>query len=101
MSSSRVVLGLLVFVTAVAVRAQEAEKAAEVNGAPIMSAEVDAKLGNNLAQLQEQIFALRQKQVDSMIVQKLLETESAKRGVTISALVQTEITSHVPPATSE
>ena len=101
MSSTRVVLGLLVALSAFAVRAQDTEKAAEVNGIPIMAAEVDAKLGNNLAQLQEQMYALRQKQVDSMIVQKLLESESAKRGVTIAALVQAEITSHVPPATSE
>ena len=101
MSFSRLVIGLLGVAAAIAVRAQEADKAAEVNGAPIMSAEIDAKLGRDLAQLQDQIFALRQKQLDTMISQKLLEDESAKRGVTIAALVQSEITSQVPKATSE
>jgi len=101
MSSSRVVLTLLFVAAAIAVRAQQADKAAEVNGEPIMTSEVDAKLGNNLAQLQQQIFALRQKQLDTMIDQKLLAEESAKRGVTIAALVQAEVTSHVIPATSE
>jgi protein-disulfide isomerase len=101
MSWTRVVLGLLGVVCVVAVHAQDADKAAEVNGTPILAADVDAKLGNNLAQLQEQIFGLRQKQLGTMIDQKLLEDESAKRGVTIAALVQSEITSRVTPATSE
>jgi protein-disulfide isomerase len=101
MSLSRMVLSVLVVFTVIGVRAQEPEKAAEVNGVPIMTADVDAKLGNNLAQLQQQIFALRQKQLDTMIDQKLLEDESAKRGITISALVKQEITSRVTTATSE
>jgi protein-disulfide isomerase len=92
---------VLVVFTAIGVRAQDAGKAAEVDGVPIMTADVDAKLGNNLAQLQQQIFALRQKQLDTMIDQKLLEDESAKRGVTIAALVKQEITSRVTSATSE
>jgi len=103
MSWSRVVLSVLgvAMIAAITVRAQEGQKAAEVNGAPITTAELDAKLGNNLAQLQQQIFALRQKQLDTMIDQKLLEEEAAKRGVTIAALVRTEVTSRVTAATSE
>jgi protein-disulfide isomerase len=92
---------VIVTVTAITARAQDLSKAAEVNGSAIMAADVDAKLGNNLATLQQQIYSLRQKQLDSMIDQKLLEAESAKRGVTIAALVQTEVTSHVALATSE
>ncbi len=101
MSWSRVVFVLIGVASAISVRAQETDKAAEVNGAPIMSAEIDAKLGNSLAQLQEQMFNLRQKQLDTMIDQKLLEDESAKQGVTIATLVQSEITSRVSAATSE
>jgi len=95
------ILGVVALIAPITLRAQEGNKAAEVNGAPILAAEVDAKLGNNLAQLQQQIYNLRQQQLDSMIDQKLLEDEAAKQGVTISALVQAEITSHVPQATSE
>jgi protein-disulfide isomerase len=102
MSWNRVVLlGIAGTIAAMAVRAQEADKAAEVNGVPIMAADVDTELGNNLAQLQQQIFSIRQKQLDSMIDQKLLEAESAKRGVTIAALEQAEVTSQVTPTTSE
>jgi protein-disulfide isomerase len=66
-----------------------------------MAADVDAKLGNTLAKLQEQIFRLRQQQLDALIDQKLLESEAARRGVTNAALVQSEIMSQVPPVTSE
>lgn len=104
MSSSRIVfsvVGMVLMGATTAARAQEADKAAQVNGLPITAAEVDKKLGNNLAQLQQKIFELRQKQLDSLIDQKLLEDESLKRGVTISDLVKAEVTSHVTPATSE
>jgi len=104
MSSRRLAVsafGIVAAIAAISGRAQAPDEAAEVNGAPIMTADVDAKLGNNLAKLQQQIFALRQKQLDTMIDQKLLEDESAKRGVTIAALVKAEVTSHVTAATSE
>ena len=77
------------------------DRAAEVNGTPILTAEVDSKLGHNLAKLQEQIFSLRQKQLETMIDQKLLEGEAAKRGVTIASLVQSEITGRVAPVTAD
>jgi predicted DsbA family dithiol-disulfide isomerase len=81
--------------------AAKPDKAAEVNGVTISAADVDAKLGNELAQLQQQVFSLRQKQLDSMIDQILLEQESKKRGVTVPALIDAEITSKVEKATSE
>lgn len=94
--------GIVLMFAATAAHAQApAGRAAEVNGAPIMAADVDAKLGNNLAKLQEQMFSLRQKQLETMIDQQLLEDEAARRGSTISALVQSEITSRVTPATAE
>jgi len=81
--------------------AQQPEKVAEVNGTPIFSTDVDTKLGNNLAQLEQQIFTLRQRQLNSMIDQKLLEAEAAKRGVPVGTLLEAEVTSRVTPATSE
>ena len=93
-------LGVWVIVhCAVASGQQPSPKAAEVNGAPIMAADVDKALGNTLAQLQEQIFDLREKQLKAMIDQKLLEDESAKRGIPIADLMKAEITSHVTAAT--
>jgi protein-disulfide isomerase len=95
----------LIFTTLFAVTTVHAQtdagKAAEVNGASIMTTDVDEKLGNELAKIQEQIFTLRRKQLDAMIDQKLLEAEAAKRGVTIAVMVQSEITSRVAPVTAE
>jgi protein-disulfide isomerase len=91
----------LVFAAPAAYGQAAADKAAEVNGKPILAADVDTKLGNNLAKLQEQIFSLRQKQLDTMVDQMLLEDEAAKRGVTIAALVKSEITSQVPLVTAD
>jgi protein-disulfide isomerase len=94
------VLIVVAAISTIEVGAQVPDTAAEVNGVAITTTEVDAKLGNNLAQLQEQIYSMRQKQLEMMIDQKLLENESAKRGVTIAALVEAEITSRVNEATS-
>ena len=94
-----------VIVAAAATHGQErppqapAAKAAQVNGVTITAADVDAKLGNNLAQLQEEIYALRQKQLAAMIDQRLVEDEAAKRGITAAALVQAEVTSKVTAVT--
>lgn len=91
----------LVFAATAAQAQGVAGTAAEVNGKPIMAADVDAQLGNNLAKLQEQMFSLRQKQLDTMVDQMLLEDEAAKRAVTVAALVQSDITLRVTPVTAE
>ena len=77
------------------------DKAAEVNGKVITTADVDAKLEKELAKLQDQIFSMRRKQLDALIDQRLLEEVAAKAGVTVPALVQSEITSKVAPVTAE
>jgi hypothetical protein len=55
-----------------------ADKAAEVNGRPILTSEVDAQIEKELAKLEEQVFALRKKQLDTMIDQRLVEDEAKK-----------------------
>src|SRR3954470_17558662 len=96
MSAQRFVIAFGLVLTATAAFAQVgSEPAALVNGTPILSGDIDAKLGNSLASLQEQIYALRQKQLDAMIDQKLIEDEAARRGSTIAALVRSEILDHV------
>src|SRR5687767_14660302 len=95
-----VVVGLALS-TAPASAQSAPEKAAEVNGRAILTAEVDAKLEKELAKLQEQIFALRKKQLDTMIDQALLAEEGAKRGLSAAALIQSEVTARVAPVTAE
>jgi protein-disulfide isomerase len=75
--------------------------AAEVNGSPIMTADVDSKIAATLAKLQDQMFSVRQKQLQVLIDQKLLEDAAAKKGVTIAAMIQSEITARVTPPTAD
>jgi protein-disulfide isomerase len=83
-----------------AARAQARDVLAVVNGAPITAAEVDAKLGASLAKLQEQIYTLQRAQLDTLIDEKLLAAEAAKRRVTLEALTQAEINARIEPVTT-
>jgi protein-disulfide isomerase len=93
-------IGLLFSATA-AFAQSAAGVVAEVNGSPIMAADVDSKIAATLSKLQDQIFSVRQQQLDVLIDQKLLEDAAAKRGITIAAMVQAEITSRVASPTAE
>jgi protein-disulfide isomerase len=73
---------------------------AEVNGKAVTSEEVEGSLGTRLAQLEEQIYQLQRQRLESLIAERLLTNEAARRGVTTQALIDTEITSKavsVPP----
>jgi protein-disulfide isomerase len=98
---SLVVLIACLLPLAASAQTASSEKAAEVNGRPILATDLDAKIGPSLSKLQEQMYTLRQKQLDAMIDERLLEDEAARRKVTIAALVEAEITSKITPATSE
>ena len=93
---------IAIAVAATATHAQSpVDKAAEIDGKPILASEVDAKAGRELAELQEQIFNLRRTQLDALIDEKLVEAEAAKRGVTTVALLESEVTSRLAPVTDE
>jgi protein-disulfide isomerase len=81
-------------------RAQARDVLAVVNGAPITAAEVDAKLGASLAKLQEQIYTMQQAQLETMIEERLLSDEAAKRGITLDALTQAEINTRIEPVST-
>ena len=68
---------------------------AEVNGEAIRSEDLDSALGVKLIQLQEQFTKLKRNELDSQIEQRLLNQEAAKRGVTIAALLDAEVTAKV------
>jgi protein-disulfide isomerase len=97
-----VVTAIAIFFAAGAAFAQSAAGlAAEVNGSPITVGDVDSKIESTLAKLQDQIFSVRQRQLDVLIDQKLLEDAAAKKGVAIAALIQSEITARVTAPTAE
>lgn len=68
------------------------EPLAEVDGVAIHSEEVEKSLAAQLSKLYEQIYDLKREKVDELIDDKLLEKEAAKRGVTVTVLVDAEVT---------
>jgi protein-disulfide isomerase len=81
-------------------QAQVPDVLAVVDGAPITAAEVAAKGGAPLAKLQEQIYTMQRAQLESLVDERLLSREAAKRGITLDALTQAEITTRVEPVTT-
>jgi protein-disulfide isomerase len=68
---------------------------AEVNGAPITAEEVDGAIGVPVRKLQEQIYSLRRQKLETMISDKLLAEAASRRGVTVPALLDAEVTKKV------
>jgi protein-disulfide isomerase len=74
---------------------------AEVDGVTITAEEVDKSLSTQLTQLQEQIYALRREKVEALIAERLLEKEAARRGISVSALLDAEVTAKVGLVTEQ
>ena len=71
------------------------EPLAEVNGEVITAENLDRALGAKLAQIQEQLYELKRDELEELITQRLLTQEAAKRGISVSALLDVEITAKV------
>src|SRR5215204_5016248 len=74
---------------------------AEVDGVPITQEEIDKALAVQLSKLEEQIYTLKQRRLDAMIVERLIAKEAAKRGVSETALLDAEVTSKVGLVTEQ
>jgi protein-disulfide isomerase len=74
---------------------------AEVDGQAITSEEVDQTIGGQLQRLQEQIYTLRRQKLDALIAERLLASEAAKRGTSLQALLDAEVTSKVTLVTEQ
>jgi protein-disulfide isomerase len=77
------------------------EALAELDGVKITAEEVDNSIGAPLMKLQEQIYNMRRQKVDALISEKLLEKEAAKRGVSVPALLDAEVTGKVGLVTEQ
>jgi protein-disulfide isomerase len=71
------------------------EPLAEVNGEAITTEELNRALGAKLAKLEEQIYDLKRRELDSLIEQRLFAQEAAKRKISIAALLDAEVTAKV------
>src|SRR5262245_1202380 len=74
---------------------------AEVDGVAITSEEVEKPLAGQLSKLEEQIYNLKRQRLDTLINDKLLEKEAAKRKLTVPALLDAEVTSKVGLVTEQ
>ena len=92
-------LGYGIFLSADASPAEEKpsmiEPLAEVDGVLISNEEVEKALGAPLAKLQEDIYQLKRQKIETLINEKLLAKEAAKRGISVPALLDAEVTGKV------
>ena len=68
---------------------------AEINGEAVTAEDLDHALGVKLTKLQEQVYALKREQLDALIVQRLLTQEATRRGMSVPALMDAEVTANV------
>jgi protein-disulfide isomerase len=79
--------------------ADRARVFATVNGQPITSADIEDSLRPLVAQVQEQVYQLRLRDVETRINDTLLQQEAQKRQVTPQSLLETEVRARVKPVT--
>jgi hypothetical protein len=74
---------------------------AQVDGVTITSDEVEKPIASQLSKLEEQIYNLKRQRVETLINEKLLAKEAAKRRVSVPALLDAEVTSKVGLVTEQ
>jgi len=74
---------------------------AVVDGVAITSEEVEKPLAPQLSKLEEQIYNLKRQRIDALINERLLAMEAAKRGISVPALIDAEVTSKVGLVTEQ
>jgi protein-disulfide isomerase len=90
---------LLATTGAVSAQTPDAPKdaAATVGDEVISMAELERSAATELAGLEQQRQRLLDQKLNQLIADRLLAREAKKRGVTVDALLQTEVTAKVPP----
>ena len=73
----------------------KSEAVAVVDGVPITNEQVEKALGMNLSKLQEQIYSMKRQAVDALVSERVLSNEAARRKMTVTALIDAEVTSKV------
>jgi protein-disulfide isomerase len=74
---------------------------AELDGRRITLAELDERLASQLAPLQQQMYDVRAEGLKEMLGEALLEKEAKARGMSVDALLATEVDAKVGPPTPE
>ena len=79
----------------------KAEPLAEVDGVAITAEEVEQAIGAPLARLQDQIYQMKRQKVEALIGERLLAREAAKRGISVPAVLDAEVTGKVGLVTEQ
>jgi protein-disulfide isomerase len=74
-----------------AAQASGGDVVAEVNGAPISAAELEAKASRRMASLRQQEYDIRREVLDDMITDRLLDAEAKRRGISRDELQRREV----------
>lgn len=82
-------------------RASSMEPLARVNDDVISAEDVERALGERLRKLEDQIYELKRRQLDELIAERLLAQEAARRGTTVAALLDAEVTAKVSLVTEQ
>ncbi len=72
---------------------------ANVGGKEITVAELEANLGAQAAQLEEQIYQFKRHRLNEMVAERLIADEAARRKMPVEALLNAEVTAKVAPVT--
>jgi protein-disulfide isomerase len=81
--------------------AATSEALAEIDGVTITTDEIEKTLGAPLARLQEQIYTMKRQKVEALIGDRLLAREATKRGMSVGALLDSEVTAKVGLVTEQ
>jgi protein-disulfide isomerase len=74
---------------------------ADVNGDVILAEDLERALGAKLRKLEEQVYELKRQQLDALIAERLLAQEATKRGGSVAALLDAEVTAKVAVVTEQ
>lgn len=77
------------------------DRLAEVNGEAITAKDLERALGARLATLEEQIYSLKRQGVEALIAERLLAQEATRRGISVTALLDAEVTRKIKPVTRD
>ena len=79
----------------------DSEKIAEVDGAVITQTELSRSAGKALSNAREQLYKLERQKLDEYIGATLLTKEAKNRNISVSTLLDQEVTSKVAAITDE
>jgi protein-disulfide isomerase len=72
-----------------------------INDEPITIDEVEKPLGAQISRLEEQIYALKRQRLEGLIQMRLLAKEASKRGLSVPALLEAEVSPKISPVTEQ